>query len=111
MIRSRGIGSIQLHELEAQKLVLVLPFLLTSRKTLAVCWWWRRICDLGDQICSRCLGNSVDEDAQQGDSKENVEPDTESKQEALSIVEPMFLLLFCEVYAGEIGFELWERSV
>jgi hypothetical protein len=106
LIRSRGIGSIQLHEVKAQELVLILPFLLTGCESFTVCWGRWRVGDLGDQIRSRSFSDPIDEDAQQRDSQEDVEADTEPEQETFSIVEPMFLLLFRKMYAGEVGFEL-----
>jgi hypothetical protein len=44
----------------------VLPSDLTLCKVLGLRWCWGRIGNLGDEVCSRRLSNSINQDTDQG---------------------------------------------
>lgn len=97
---------VEVRKVQVQKLMLISPFLLACCKSFTMIWWWRGICDFGDEICRWCFSNSIDENAKQRDTKEDVEADSKTKEEAFSIVKPALLLLFAEFYARKVWFEL-----
>ena len=103
--RIRVVG-VQIVQRELQKLLLILPRHLALRKILAVCWWRRWVRNLGDQVRGGRFRNAVDQDSQERYLEKDVEADTEAKEHPLTVVEPVFLLLFSELYPREVGFQL-----
>lgn len=87
---------------EVQKLVLVCPCLLTIRKLLHLCRRWWGVGDLGDEVRSRSLGNSVNQDSNKRDLNQGVEAQSKPEEDALAAPEPVALLLLCEVDPGEV---------
>jgi hypothetical protein len=70
---------VQVHQIEAQKLVLVPPHLLARRKRLHLIGRWGRVGDLGDEVRCGGLRNAVDQNTDKGDSDEDVEAQAKSK--------------------------------
>ena len=110
-VRCIGIVRVQIVQGKLQELLLVLPHDLAFRKLLAVRWRWRWVCNLGDQVRCRCFCNAIDQDTQERNLEKDVEPNTEPKKYALTIMEPMLFLFFSEAYAREVRFKLCNLSV
>ena len=91
---------------ELQKFLLIFPRHLALRKVLAVCWRRRWVRNLGDQVRGGRFSNAVDQDSQEGYLEKDVEADTKAKEHPLTVVKPVFLLLFGELYPREVGFQL-----
>lgn len=106
-----NIVRIKVCERESQKFMLVPPLDLAFGELLAIRWRRRRIRNLSDQVCCRCLRNAVDQNTQKRNLQENVKADAEAEEKAFTVVEPGFLLGWSEAHAGEIGFQLEKRSV
>lgn len=86
--------------------MLVIPPDILLLEFLCLLRWWRRVCNLRNEIGCRCFGDAVDEHAQEGDFQEEEESDCEAVEHAGSVVEPEFLLLRSVADAGEVGIEL-----
>lgn len=68
--------------------MLVRPSDLAFGEFLAVCREGRRVGDLSDQICGRCLCNPVDENTQQRDLEKDVKSYSKTKEEPFTVTEP-----------------------
>lgn len=90
--------------------MLIRPSYLTLCEDLAFGRRRWRIGNLGDEIGSRSFGNSVNEDAQEGDFEEDVEADAEAEEEAFAVMKPQTFLVLGESDSGEVGFELVGES-
>ena len=92
---------------ELQKFLLILPRHLALGKILAICrWrWWVR--NFSNQVRGGRFSNAVDQHSQKRYLEKDVEADSEAKEHALTVVEPVFLLLFGELYPREVGFQLY----
>ncbi|KFX85981.1 hypothetical protein O988_09826 [Pseudogymnoascus sp. VKM F-3808] len=101
---------IQVRPIQAQKLMLIRPSLLALWKSRTLLWGWRRICNLGNQIRSRRLRNTIDEDAQQRDTEEDVKPNPEPEQQARAVIEPPLLLRSREVDTAKVRLEQLARQ-
>lgn len=86
--------------------MLVRPSGLALRELLAVCWRRRRIRYFRDQVRSRCLSDTIDENSEQRDLEEDVESHTETEEKTFPITEPTSLLLLGEANACEVRLEL-----
>jgi hypothetical protein len=86
--------------------MLVFPFLLLFCKSFALARWRRGVSDLGDEVCSGSFCDSVDQDAKQRDSQEDVETNTEAKKQSFSVVKPLLFLRFRESDAREVWLKL-----
>ena len=91
---------------ELQKLLLILPRHLALSKILAVCRWRGWVRNLSDQVRGGRFSNAVDQDSQERYLEKDVEANTEAKEHPFTVVEPVFLLLFGELYPREVGFQL-----
>ena len=103
--RIRVVG-VQIMQWELQKFLLILPRHLALSKLLAVCRWRRWVRNLSDQVRGGRFSNTVDQDSQERYFKKDVKTDTKAKEHPLTVVEPVFLLLFGELYAREVGLQL-----
>jgi len=86
--------------------MLISPLLLACCEAFTLNRLWWRVCDLGDEICRRCFGNSVNEHTQERNPQENIEPNSKAEQKAFPVMEPVFLLFFCEPYARKVRLKL-----
>ena len=82
--------------------MLVAPFYLALCELLAIRWSRRRVCDLRDQVCCRCLRNTVYQNTEKRDLEEDIETNAKAKQEAFTVMEPRLLLGRSETNAGEV---------
>lgn len=87
---------------KVQELMFVRPILLSLSKLLHLLRRGRWVSDLGDQVCGGCFGNAIDEDAHKRDSDQDVESQTETKQNSLAAAEPVSLLILCKVNTSEV---------
>ena len=58
-----------------------------------------------NQIRSTGLRNPVNQHSQEWDSLEDIESNAEAKEQTLSVMEPVLLLLLCKLDAGEVWLE------
>lgn len=106
-----NVERIQLLQRQLEELMFVRPSSLSLGELLTVCRRRRWVCYFRDQVRSRCFGNTIDEDAEQGDFEEDVEAHTESEEQTFPIVEPTSLLLLGEADACEVRLELGREEV
>lgn len=71
-----------------EEFMLVLPPNRVLLELLSLTWWWRRVGDLGNEICRRRLCETVDEDANQRNLDKDIEAKTETKEHTRTILEP-----------------------
>lgn len=86
--------------------MLVLPGNLTLGEALTFRWRWRRVCDLGDKVRCGGFGNAIHQHADEWDSQDNRESESEAEQDTFSVPEPPTFLLGGELDAPEVWFEL-----
>lgn len=85
---------IQTVQRKSQELMLVLPGHLGLSKAFALRRRWRWVCDLGDEVCSRRLGNPVHENADEGGLQNDCEAESKPEEDAFTVKEPTpFLFL------------------
>jgi hypothetical protein len=98
-------------ERQAQKLMLVVPSHILLFKVLGFLRRWRRVGNLGDKVCSRCFGDTVDEDTKKRHFEEEEERNCEAVKHAGAVVEPELLLLRAVADTSEVWVELNLKSV
>ena len=91
---------------ERQEFLLVLPRHLALRKILTICWRRRWVRNFSDQVRGGRFSNAVDQDSQERYLEEDVKSDTKAKEHPLTVMEPVFLLLFGELYPREVWLQL-----
>lgn len=80
--------SIHVLPRQLQKFVLVLPAEGVFFELLRLVRWQRWLSDLGDQIGSRCFGQTIYQNPNKGNLNENVETKSEAKKDTGTILEP-----------------------
>jgi hypothetical protein len=98
-------------ERQAQKLMLVVPPHILLFEVFGFLRRWRRVGDLGDKVCSRCLRDTVDEDTKERHFEEEEERNCEAVKHAGAVVEPELLLLRSVADTSEVRIELSQQSV
>lgn len=73
--------------------MLVSPGHLAFGEALAFSRRWRRVSDLGDQVCRRSLCDTVHKDADVGNTQGNRESESKAKEYTFAVPEPSALLL------------------
>lgn len=106
-----NVERIQLLQRQLEELMFVRPSSLSLCELVTVCRRRRWVCYFRNQVRSRCFGNTINEDTEQGNFEEDVESHPESEEQTFPIVEPTALLLLGEADACEVRLELCSYEV
>lgn len=91
---------------QAQEVMLVSPGHLAFGEALTFSRRWRRVSDLGDKVCRRCLCDTVHQNTDVRNAQGNCEGEGKAKEYTFAIPEPSALLLGRKSNTREIWLEL-----
>lgn len=90
--------------------MLVLPGDLALSETFTFVGTGWGICDLCDQVCSRCLCNAVHQHSDVRCLEDHSEGERETEQNTLTVLKPAAFLFWCEVDPAKVGLKLYAMS-